>query len=165
MGDNRGVDVREAVRGLLVDPGGAVFLMGVVEPLSRRAFWITPGGGIDDGEDQLTALRRELGEELGLDLPADRIGAALWRRRVMLSWNGLDVEQHETFYLIETERFEPTLCRDGDQDTEWVEAVPRWWTEDDLRASDEHIAPVNLADLLADLRRDGAPAHPVDISV
>ncbi|MFI5045647.1 MAG: NUDIX domain-containing protein [Acidimicrobiia bacterium] len=42
--------VRRAVRALLVDPDGAVLLMQLTDPSTDRAVWITPGGGLDDGE-------------------------------------------------------------------------------------------------------------------
>ena len=149
----------------MVDGDGAVLLMEVTEPKSRTRWWITPGGGVDAGEDDVTALQRELSEEIGLELPAVRIGPAVWHRRVMLQWNGESVRQHETYYLVESERFDPVVCRDGDPDVGWHDAIPRWWTPAEMRGtSDDRFAPVDLADLLDDLVRVGAPAEPVDIS-
>lgn len=155
---------REAVRALLVDPTGAVLLMRVTEPSSSKTWWVTPGGGIDEGEDHAAALRRELAEELGYDLADHHVGPAVWHRRLVLRWGGLDIEQHETYYLVEIERFDPAWCMEGDVRTGWLDALPRWWTTDELRDSPENIAPPGLASLLEDLRATGAPAEPRDIT-
>ena len=155
---------------MLVDPGGAVFLMRVTEPASQQRWWVTPGGGIDPGEDHLTALCREVAEELGHELPAARVGPVLWHRRAELSWNGNRVRQSETYYLVRCDRFDPPLCRDGDPGTGYVGAVPRWWTVDELRTDDElrtsgtRLAPAALADLLDRLLTDGVPAVPTEIT-
>jgi 8-oxo-dGTP pyrophosphatase MutT (NUDIX family) len=155
---------REAVRALLLDPTGAVLLMRVVEPMTKRPWWVTPGGGIDAGEDHPAALRRELREELGFDLAPGGVGPAVWHRRLVLPWNGKRIQQQETYYVVETDRFDPAQCLEGDAATGWFPAVPRWWTTDELRTSDEDIAPSRLADLLDDLRTTGAPATLLDIS-
>jgi 8-oxo-dGTP pyrophosphatase MutT (NUDIX family) len=162
--DSDDVD-RYAVRAVLIDPGGAVFLMRFTEPRSQQGWWVTPGGGIDPGEDHLTALRREVSEELGHELPADAVGPALWRRRVLLSWNGLDVRQQETYYLVPCDRFDPPYCQDGDDETGWADAVPRWWTADELRGvTGDRVAPATLPDLLERLHTEGAPPHPFDVT-
>ena len=94
-----------------------MFLMGLIEPGSQRRCWITPGGAIDPGEDPFSALRRETMEELGLHLSESDIGAAIWRRRATFSWDGEETDQEETYFLIETSRFEPVRCFDGDAET------------------------------------------------
>jgi 8-oxo-dGTP pyrophosphatase MutT (NUDIX family) len=129
------VSVREAVRAVFVDANGAVFLMRIIEPRSRQSWWITPGGGIEPGETPLAALRRETGEELGVDLARIGTPKAVWHRRVAFSWDGGEFSQHETFYLIPCDRFDPPRCEDGDGQDSFVAGEPRWWTTIELRAS------------------------------
>jgi 8-oxo-dGTP pyrophosphatase MutT (NUDIX family) len=148
------VSEREAVRAVFVDATGAVFLMRIVEPHSGQGWWITPGGGIEDGELPIAALHRETSEELGIDLAHIGTPKAIWHRRVIFSWAGDEFSQHETFYLVACDRFDPPRCEDGDGGTSAMAAEPRWWTRAELRASSENIAPEGLAELLQGLDRD-----------
>ena len=150
---------------MFVDATGAVFLMRIIEPHSGQGWWITPGGGIEAGETPLAALRREASEELGVVLTHIGTPKAVWQRQVALSWNGNEFSQHETFYFIRCERFDPPKCEDGDGQNSSVAGEPRWWTTTELRGSSENIAPEGLAQLLEALDRD-APLQTVrDISV
>jgi 8-oxo-dGTP pyrophosphatase MutT (NUDIX family) len=156
---------REAVRAVFVDAAGAVFLMRIVEPHSGQGWWITPGGGIEDGELPLAALHRETSEELGIDLARIGTPKPIWHRRVIFSWAGGEFSQHETFYLIDCDRFDPPRCEDGDGENSTIVAAPRWWTTTELRASSENIAPEGLADLLQGLDRDASLPAPREIGV
>jgi 8-oxo-dGTP pyrophosphatase MutT (NUDIX family) len=152
------------VRAVLLDPGGAVLLLRIVHPRSGRPWWLTPGGGIDDGEDHPTALRRELSEEIGLDLPAARIGPALWERFVRFNFGDRYTHQHETYYLVETDRFDPVSCQEGDPAEGMFPVESRWWTASELGSADANLAPTGLAGLLTDLVAQGPPATPVPIA-
>ncbi len=60
---------REIVSALIFSSDGKL-LMGMKDPKSGGVYagcWHIPGGGVDDGETQLQALRREMLEEVGID--------------------------------------------------------------------------------------------------
>ncbi len=74
------------------------------EPGLANGWWACPGGGIDPDETVTQGLIRELDEELGLRI--DDPGSAVWRKRhlfPMTNWDG----QHDTYFLIEVDAFEP----------------------------------------------------------
>lgn len=112
-------------------------------------WWVLPGGGVDDGEDEIDALRRELREETGL-LP-DEIGAVVWHRvhefdlvdSFGTRWDG----QSETVHLVRTARFEPRPAMSPDELRAENVDVMRWWTPDevDTYTGSDHFAPPDVA--------------------
>ena len=48
--------------------------------------------------------------------------------------------------------------------SEYVTAI-RWWTQEELAASEELFAPGRLPELVAALLRDGPPGEPIDVGV
>ena len=154
---------RKAVRGVLLTPDGFVLLMRLEEPVTRRQFWITPGGAIEPGESAETCLRRELREETGIR--EAQIGPLMWKRDHEFEWNGRKVSQHEAYYLVVCAQFEPTM--EGNPASGELSAFRgfRWWSAEEIRNSGQLFAPRRLAELLDTLVHDGPPKSPFDVGV
>jgi double-stranded uracil-DNA glycosylase len=150
---------RRAVRAIVVDSTDRVLLMRFENPVTRQAWWATPGGGIEEGETEAAALRRELLEECGLEF--GDAGPVVWVREHVFPWNGELLRQAERFHVLRVDRHElaPTI----DLAAEHVYGH-RWWTLDELETTRERLAPRALATQLRALLHDGAPDAPVDVS-
>lgn len=156
-----GLRIREAARALLVDPDHRVLLVRFEFPTATR--WALPGGGLEPGETHLDALRRELEEELGLVDAA--IGPQIWHRLHIVAFlNGEYDGQRERIHLIHCDAFEPEPKLSWEQmNAEFVYEL-RWWTLDEVAASDAQFVPDGLHSLLVTLLRDGPPEASINVS-
>jgi 8-oxo-dGTP diphosphatase len=156
--------IREAVRAILLTPEQQLLLVRFEFP--QKHVWALPGGGIDPGESPEEALRRELLEELGYDLPA--IGPHVWNRLHIIpfldgQWDG----QREQVHLVPVgQSFEPRPQLTWQQlNDEYVYEL-RWWTLDEICSAREvHFVPADLGVLVRRLLDEGPPAQPLDVGV
>lgn len=149
---------------VVLDPQDRIFLIRNGDPAdaTKRPWWEIPGGGIDPGETSADAARRELHEEAGIT--AAEIGPVVWVQHVQFSFGGLSFDQDEVIHVARTEQTEirrPTGL-------EYLEALAyqgcRWWTLDEVLASDEPFLPPALPQLLPALVAGEFPDPPLDIS-
>jgi 8-oxo-dGTP pyrophosphatase MutT (NUDIX family) len=154
--------LRPAARALVLDPNDRVLLVRYVNPDTGGHFWTTPGGGIKPAESLEDAIRRELREETGLDA---KLGPMIWTRREVYVWAGMTIDQPERFILVRAPEFEPQ----PDIGLEGLEAEDvhelRWWTLEELEASDAVFYPTRLAHFLRQLIEHGPPHEPIDVGV
>ncbi len=158
----QGLRIRQAVRAVVLDPQDRVLLVRFEFPDSGTK-WALPGGGIEEGESDHDALRRELSEEVGA--PPVQIGPHVWNRLHIVPFiDGSHDGQIERIYVVRTPAFTPQPALTWEQlNAEYVFEV-RWWHPDDLHGATP-VAPGRLSHHLGILRRDGPPEQPVDVEV
>jgi 8-oxo-dGTP pyrophosphatase MutT (NUDIX family) len=155
--------VRAGVRALLLDPDDRLLLARMVEPATGEEWWVTPGGGVDAGEEPEFALRRELREETGLE--EFELGPVIWTRHDVFPWGGKTLDQREQIFLVRVSAFDPRpmlskaqLANEGMHDL-------RWWTLEELATSDANFAPRRIVRFLRQLLEEGPPPAPIDVGV
>ena len=138
---------RPTSRVLLFDRENRVLLFLTKAPdTSGIARWLTPGGGVDPGEDHAQAAVRELWEETGLS--GIELGEPVWSHDFDVQWDAADHDSgHAEFYTAVVDSFEPS--QDGWTDDERVDVLEhRWWSLSELIATTEPYEPAELIDLV-----------------
>jgi 8-oxo-dGTP pyrophosphatase MutT (NUDIX family) len=135
---------RPSARILLLDGEGRVLLFRF-DPPDRPAFWATPGGALDSGEEFAAGARRELREETGLDVDC---GPEVGRRLAeFVTLEGVSVAADERYFLVRTATAE--IATDGHTELERrVMRDWRWFTFAELAGHDEPVFPADLIDML-----------------
>jgi 8-oxo-dGTP pyrophosphatase MutT (NUDIX family) len=151
--------VRTASRVVLLDAADRVLLFRWEDArLDAKSVWITPGGGLNEGEAPESGARRELREETGIDAEP---GACVWRRSHTFRFGDVWIEQRELYYLVRRNNVEVRL--DGLEPHERAAMVEhRSWSAEEIAASSEWFAPRRLAELLRPLIRGELPAAPIE---
>jgi 8-oxo-dGTP pyrophosphatase MutT (NUDIX family) len=155
---------RRAGRVLLIDGDEAVLLFEGFDPGDPDAgcWWLTPGGGAEDGESVESAAVREVAEETGLRIRDDQLGPVVATRVAEFAFEGRHYRQSESFFAVHTDRFEPA-------NHDWEDAEhrsllgSRWWTATELETTTATVYPSELAALLRAVL-DGRPELPLRLS-
>lgn len=148
---------RQVARVLLLDPRNRVLLFRAQDPadLDQPAYWYLPGGGMRNGETPAQAARRELLEEAAIE--DVEIGPVVARLAgVRFRFGGRIFEQDEWHLLGRVADGQVVDGRAEDAEAAAV-AAHRWWSLDDLRASNEIIYPRALIIVLERLLLTAPP--------
>jgi ADP-ribose pyrophosphatase YjhB (NUDIX family) len=127
---------------LCVDDRRVLLVRRAVAPF--QGFWDIPGGFLDEGEDPLEGLRRELKEETGLEIEPEHF-LGIWMDRY-----GGDSTAEATLNLYWTARVVGGEAAPADDVSEL-----RWFDRDELPAADE-LAFDNVPLVLAAWRDEHA---------
>lgn len=148
---------RPASRILVISDDHRLLLLQGVR-VGAEPWWVSPGGGLQEGESFEAAARRELLEETGFSAP---IGPCVWTRHHRFEWYGKQHDQYERFFVARTgPRREPRpIQADG------YIVGHRWWSVAELRVSTDRFAPRRLGELLPPILRSEYPTDPFDAGV
>ncbi len=92
---------RVTARVFPVSPTGAVLLLQEQDPARPgELYWSSIGGAVDVGESLPEAAVRELREETGIVVGADRLTAPVHRAVQAYSWDGVDYVADSTYFVV-----------------------------------------------------------------
>jgi 8-oxo-dGTP pyrophosphatase MutT (NUDIX family) len=156
MTENIPTGARATARVLLLSHRDRLLLLQAGDA-SGAKWWVTPGGGLINGESFEAAAQRELQEETGLLLP---IGRWVWTRRHIYTWEGRRHDQYERFFVARTvkDRIAPTKA-------DSYVFGHRWWSLSEIEQSRDEFAPRCLAHFLAPILLGEYPETAIDCGV
>ena len=152
---------RHSVRALILTPDSRILLIQSREPESGRIQWCPPGGGVEVDETLEESLRRELYEETGMkELPSLK---QVWNRQATFTWAGERIIQQETYYLVRTSWFEPSMMNNPEKGETDSFLSFGWWSVNSIETSHELFIPKNLGKHLNELLSENISDYPIEV--
>ncbi|MFF2807118.1 NUDIX domain-containing protein [Streptomyces sp. NPDC058000] len=158
--------LRRSVRALVLDETERILLCRQVVPETGTTVWAAPGGGIEQHERPLAALRRGQREEVGLAVEHDP--PHVWHQEV--GGPGYAVGHDgvvNDYLLVRTAWFAPRgALTDAELAAEHI-VGPQWWRPAEISAyrGPELFSPRDLATPLRALLSSGVPREPLVLGV
>ena len=146
-----GIDLRKAVRGLILDAKKRVLLIQMKSDPTKSdqkhltSFWLTPGGKIEADESLETGLLREIKEEVGFSNV--QIKEYLLDEERTAHWGNYPCRLYNRYFFVYSEETEVSRDFLIDYEKELIIGY-KWWSLDELLETDEIIYPKWLSQKL-----------------
>lgn len=156
--------VRKSSRAIVLNKKNKIFLFQYMFDYleENKAIWITPGGSLEEGESFEDALKRELFEELGVQIK-EKCPEVYYRNPVYTLKNGEKVQSVEKFFLVMLEDEEFSSER-------WTESekkrmlAGKWWSAEEIERSEEAFFSKDVLRILHELSNGNYSDVPLEIA-
>lgn len=140
---------RTSARMFLIDDDDRVLLMHERRDVgSDLSHWITPGGGVEDGESLVQGAIREVYEETGIKVQLANQARPMYAESVVFTFDGTTYDQINHYFLA---RIPSGLAVEpaGHTAVERLVVIGhRWWTMAELDASEAIREPVAMVEVI-----------------
>ena len=126
-----------------------------------KPIWITPGGGLEEGESFEAALKRELFEELGVNITSN-CPEVYYRNPVYTLKNGDRVQSVEKFFLVNVSEKVFSLEHWTESEKKRMSAG-KWWSVEEIKKSRDDFFTKDIIQILAELTDGALPIEPREI--
>ena len=156
--------IRKSSRAIVLNKKNQIFLFQYMFDYlaDSKAIWITPGGGLEEKESFEEALKRELFEELGVQI-TESCPEVYYRNPVYTLKNGEKVQSVEKFFIVRLEE-------DAFSFEHWTESekrrmfVGKWWSLEEIKHSEEMFFSKDVLQILEELSDGMLPEEAREIS-
>lgn len=125
--------------------------------------WITPGGGLEDGETFDMALKREVFEELGIKL--NQCYKQIYYRNPIYSLkNGELAQCEERFFLVYLDGKEEFSFINWTEHESKRMLYGKWWSIADIQQSEDEFFSSDIINILDNLSKGKIPEEPKELA-
>lgn len=127
-------------------------------------FWQMIGGKIEDGEDYVSAIKREIFEETSIPEDKLEIGPVVFKGRMTFNINNEPNDMRQSFVVVRTSTSEVSLENLTEEEKPVLKKL-KWFSYDEIKNCDEIIYPVVLSDYLPDILEGKYPSEVLEIDI
>lgn len=155
--------IRKSARAILINEKGQVLLFKFVfkNVKGDKVLWVTPGGGLKEGENFKAALKRELFEETGIHL--NEVGPWTCTRELLINGKNGDFISYERYFLIHTDSSEIQLLNMTDNEKDTLKDI-KWWDVDEILKANEEFGPPEIGELVHQINIGNVPKEPLKLN-
>lgn len=156
--------VRKSSRVIVLNKKNEIFLFQYMFDYlaESHTIWITPGGGLEEGESFEDALKRELFEELGVQV-MEECPEVYYRNPLYTMNNGEVIKSVERFFLVSLEDEQFSYAN-------WTESeknrmlAGKWWSVEEIQQSKDEFFTTDIIQILMELSNNKIPDEPQEIA-
>lgn len=157
--------IRNSIKAILLNEKNELLLVYYDgSTFGKLSFWFMIGGKIKDGEDYVSAVKREIFEETAITEDKLEIGPVVFKGRMVLEFDGEPNDLRQSFVVVRTSVSEISLKNLTESEKTVLKKL-KWFSFDEIKNCKEIIYPVVLPDYLKDIIENKFPSEVLEIDI